>query len=681
MDIDIFELPGVLRRRWIYPAAASLGCGVLAVAFLLHQTPLYHATVELVIDPAGLSNPATSGTEAQNPLQGQLSTDSQIYIVGSTEVLSSVADKLDLQNDEWLAPPTSGGLLSRFLGVTRLTAEERRLEAVSMLREEITVLRAGQSLVFTVTMKHPSATKAADIANATAEAYLQLMDEGRTDTALRASMTLQAQADEVRQRLQKAQNEIEALKADAGLYSTKIKGLNSDQEIETLAQNIALAQTNAQSQQAIYEQVAKLSMAAVQSGAIPEALQSTELATLRTRYAQLLDNQAKLAVNLGDNHPQLKAARSQVESMRSSVEQELNRLRTSLKISAQRAQSDLDVLRQRYATLTAATANSGDARTRLAQLETNATALETLYQSYMTKAESLGGGQSFNADISRIISPALPPARASGAPKLLTLIAGLLFGSMLGTGLAVLHEQLSGAYRRRPQPVARKLAADQPIANDEPAAVPAAADIATPPARPARLGSAMAFFRNSPAIAADPAPRNASLGVTGVASMIENTFAGRSSAPVNVLFVPVSDTETGNDAAFDVARALATRLAPVYHSDGTQTPPPVQQRLIRRGSRVALAARSPLDSAVWGEGRLHFDRVAEDAVLSRAAATDQPFYLASAGGAGAQSVLPALLADADAIFAVAGPGMTDEALRKRLAPWGDKLLGTIAIEA
>ena len=97
-------------------------------------------------------------------------------------------------------------------------------------------------------------------------------------------------------------------------------------------------------QKTIYDQAQKITMADIQAGAIPEALQSNALVSLRTRYAQLLDSEAQLSANLGEQHPQLKAARAQAASMRTSITAELDRIRASLKNNYQRAVGDRDAL-------------------------------------------------------------------------------------------------------------------------------------------------------------------------------------------------------------------------------------------------------------------------------------------------------------------------------------------------
>jgi uncharacterized protein involved in exopolysaccharide biosynthesis len=666
MDIDIFQLPGILRRRWLYPAASTALCGVLALGFAFYQTPTYRSTVELIVDPAALQTPAADLNSANaSGLAAQATTDSQLYVMQSAEVLGPVVEKLKLQNDTWLAPPRSGGLLAHITGGKLLTEDERKREAMDSLRDDLSVLRAEQSLVFAITAKHPNARVAADIANATAEAYLQLTDKSRSGSAQRIGVSLKEQADNLAAKLQKAQADVEAYKAAHGLYSTPTKGLVADQQLEDLNQQLAAARTRVEQQKTIYEQAQKISMADIEVGAIPEALQSNALVSLRTRYAQLLDAQAQLAANLGDQHPQLKAARSQAASMRASINAELERIRASLKSNYQRATADRDALQARYADFQKTTAQSSDARTTLAQLESEAQALKEMYQSTLAKAESLGGKTTLDPTSARVISVALPPDKPSGAPKILMLIAGMLFGAAAGSALAVLRELLdrvtspTGPARRRLQP-------EQAANTSEPAPTPAAV---TPPGQLNRARAGAPVIRTTSAAQAE---------VLQAVNTIRDAFEGTKLAKAEILFYPASDVTNVDAVINEVAAGLTETGSVVFWSDGMSAMGVAQPRIVRRGPRVALAA--PADP--YEDAALRYRPTAGTSLI-RQERNDPALHLANGAGDAAIAMLPGIIERADATFMVVSaftPVEEIESLLDSLQQWDEKFLGVIVTE-
>ncbi|WP_163364498.1 Wzz/FepE/Etk N-terminal domain-containing protein, partial [Escherichia coli] len=50
MDIDIFQLPGILKRRAHYVVLTVLACLLLAMAFLATQKPYFRSTAEILLD-------------------------------------------------------------------------------------------------------------------------------------------------------------------------------------------------------------------------------------------------------------------------------------------------------------------------------------------------------------------------------------------------------------------------------------------------------------------------------------------------------------------------------------------------------------------------------------------------------------------------------------------------------
>ncbi len=44
MGIDIFQLPGILLRRWLYVVVTAVLCMVLAMGFVMTRKPVFMAT-------------------------------------------------------------------------------------------------------------------------------------------------------------------------------------------------------------------------------------------------------------------------------------------------------------------------------------------------------------------------------------------------------------------------------------------------------------------------------------------------------------------------------------------------------------------------------------------------------------------------------------------------------------
>ncbi|MUZ65247.1 hypothetical protein GOZ98_21170 [Agrobacterium vitis] len=435
MDIDIFQIPGILRRRWYYLAFFAALFAGLALLYALSLKPVYVSSTQILLDPRGLSATSSDSRQPTAAVQSDpASLDSQIYVVLSSAVLGEVVNRLDLTKDPYLyaGKPSSAVSPAEVMAAT-----------IGGLVRHVKVEREGQSFIMSITVEHRIAKTAADIANMIATVYLKQVDEARSDAARRASAAFQAQASELRDRVLKAERAVEEFRSANGLASTGVTGLVIDQQLAGLNQQLIAARGAEEQQQAIYQQTRNLTVAAVENGNIPEAVQSTTVGLLRDRYVQLQDRQAEASANLGGNHPQLKAINSQVASMRQAIQQELDRVRQSMKLSYDRAVANRKALETQLQSLTKTSFDSGARQITLRQLESEAEAIRTIYKAFLNRAEELSQEQTISINNSRVITEAVATAKSVTTLKVMILAAAILFGLAFGSTLAVVLELLS----------------------------------------------------------------------------------------------------------------------------------------------------------------------------------------------------------------------------------------------
>ena len=104
MDIDIFQLPGILRKRWLYIVVTALLCAGLAAAYVAVRKPVYLATTNILIDPQGLAATPPDPNQLRTGGQDEGVLESQLFVLQSRELLNQVVDELDLREDRFLNP-------------------------------------------------------------------------------------------------------------------------------------------------------------------------------------------------------------------------------------------------------------------------------------------------------------------------------------------------------------------------------------------------------------------------------------------------------------------------------------------------------------------------------------------------------------------------------------------------
>ncbi len=439
--IDILDIPAILKRHIIWLILFPVLFAGLAVVFLALKTPQYRTNAELIIQPDTVqviqNDLAGSGTNQS--LQG-MDLLSQAYIILSSPVLNKVANRLDLDDSTAFKRPR---LLTRLLGsatINTRSSSEVREETLDILRNSLQVIRLNQSLVFLIQATHPDAQLAAAIANETATAYIEQIQSSRADSLGRASSSLTKQASQLRARVDTAEAAIEAYKARQGLISTS-GGSVVDQQIESLNTQITEARVDLERAKASNEQIAPLTPGDVEAGALPPSAANSVLTSLRVQYARAAQQEAEASTTLGANHPTLRELRSQADNTKRQIQDELQRIKSSVRSQFEQAQATLDALERQSEYLQSQNTTQGKALIELRQLQSEADASRAVYDAFLKRARELEELPELDTNSSRILSAAPVPVSASGPRSVIVLGAAMLFGFMTAAagilGLAI----------------------------------------------------------------------------------------------------------------------------------------------------------------------------------------------------------------------------------------------------
>ncbi|MET0359418.1 MAG: GumC family protein [Pararhizobium sp.] len=692
MDIDVFQLPSIVMRRIGIVIVTALIFGGLGFAFVLSQPAVFRASTQILLDPERLAAVGQAAGDTAAPAQAQQAIDSQIYVMQSFSVLSEAARTLALQEDPFFQ--AKAGLIGRLLGRSPsapVSPEAAAAGAAAALAQNLIITRADQSLVFTITAQHPNAARAAEIANTVSAIYLEKANKIGSDKSLKASMSLQVEAEELRKRLLEAEDKVVKFRTQNGLISTGEKGLVTDQQLEDVTQQLGSARAALEQQEINYNQVRMLTTGDLASGAIPEALQQTSVTTLRTRYAQTLDRLAELQTSLGSRHPQLQTAQAQAESMRRALESELKRVQDSVRNTYERSKANVAALETRFAALRNANGASGDARTTLAQLQSEADAIRGVYTSFVTRSEELSRQYDIGSGNSRIISEALPPAKTTRASALLVAIAGFLFGAAAGSAIAVGLDLIDGRVTSDRQivdtlgvPVIARIAARETRGTSD---VP---DDRWASGRSRRTGGLVArMTRRLPlsgkaAARSHAAERQREAGITRAAYVLTDAVA---SLPARIVFLSPGMDKPDGALVGDIALALADTGAAVDIAAASVSASSPLAGTLRRMQMGGVPAFESVTYRRLDRHAMPRQRSRASGSLLSAAIKPAPadFSVVDATGEENGARLMAFVKESDAITIVIRPGRAGRAdlkdLAQTLGPWRTKLVGVVIVEA
>lgn len=508
-------------RRELILLMAVLGLALAILAGLL-MTPKYVSTAQLFIDPRDLrvlQNDVSPNTVGSDPTSITGYLESQARVIASDSIKSRVVERLNLDRDPDFGG-ASAGFLSRLLGTDTGPSPKATLYALAALDRTVGVRRGERTFVIDISATAQDPDKAAKIANALAEAYLDDQAAVRSEAAQRATTALTGRLEELRNRLRIAEEKAEKYKEANNIVGVGTRSLSEEQLSLNNTQLVA-ARTRATEAKAKYDQITATRATNIEAGAIPEAVASNTMTALRAQLGAALAREADLVSSLGARHPALAASQSQVRDARRQIADELSRIARAAKAEYDRAVEAERQLARRVDQLTAGQYAAGRASVQLRELEREVESSRAIYDAFLKRARETGELGGIDTTNARIISPAMPPLEKSGMSRrtlaMLGAFGGGGAGAMLALGLALFAVPRPPAnketrprkpfWRRAPRP-----AAPEAVAKERPLSTPPAP--AAPPSPPRQ---AKPFWRRAPravateaAESARPAPRPAS---------------------------------------------------------------------------------------------------------------------------------------------------------------------------
>ena len=446
---SVLELGRLLWRRRIAIVGAALIGACAAVAIGKGLSPKYLATAQLYVDPRELQLVDRELTPRAQDVSGlSMAVESQARLITSNNVLLQVIRNTNLDRDPEFGGVSKNifGVLLGLFGLEIPVADPTKVEqmsALDALNRHVTVKKTDRSFIVDIDVWSRDPAKAAMLANALAQAYLTESRNSQATAARRATTDLSGRLMELKDRLRKAENALAVYKAQNNFVGTQ-DTLISDQQLSASNQRLAAARAATLDAQAKYDQIVASRRAATDNGAIPEALQSPTIANLRSQYAEARKRYAELAGELGPLHPSLRQMEKQVEDLRRTINEEVDRYATS-------ANNDLTRARDYEASLNKAldvqkdqSVQMSQAAVRLRELERDVEASRDVYQAFLKRSRETEEQESLNTSSARIIGEATVPQRRSFPPAMsLLAMVGFMFGALAAAAWAVIAGQLS----------------------------------------------------------------------------------------------------------------------------------------------------------------------------------------------------------------------------------------------
>ncbi len=209
--MDAVDLSGrFLRRHWRVIAASALTGLALGVLYALLASKQYTARVMVEADMSRQEISPPQQNMVGSPSFDPNEIDSQIEVVKSANVLLPVVKQLKLEEDPQFSRHV--GPLNRFLGIANVDEQAQTATALEALDKALDVKRLGKTHVIEMVFKAQNPARAAEIANAIANSFIQDRRQTKYEAVQKAIAWVENREEEARKQSSAADEALEQFK-------------------------------------------------------------------------------------------------------------------------------------------------------------------------------------------------------------------------------------------------------------------------------------------------------------------------------------------------------------------------------------------------------------------------------------------------------------------------------------
>jgi polysaccharide biosynthesis transport protein len=438
---DLRQYLNFVWRNWMFIVSVTAFVFLMGVIYLVHATPLYTATTQVLLEQHEQA-PGLDAVGNDGRIDNYSYVENQLAILRSESLLRRVVIK------ERLAPPsTKESQAAAQNKDDPASAEGATIDGINRLRGALAVSRSGQAQVLNIAITWEDPVRAAQLANAVADAFVVDQLDARLESAKRASGWLSDRLIELRRQLGDSEEAVATFRKERGLTRSGPTVALNDQQLADLNSKLIAARTDAAEKKARVDFLADLAAGTKTVDSLPDSFQSTSsvMGALRSKLADASQREADLLARYNSPHPLVVNVEAEKRNIERSIAAETQRMAESVKSEYALAKARLDAVEQSMREATGQGELDNDDTVRLRELERTAAVNKSLFEDFLQKARITDEQSTFRARDVRIIMQAQPGGQSFPNTRKVLLIA-LFAGLWLGVGGAFAMEMLRAGF-------------------------------------------------------------------------------------------------------------------------------------------------------------------------------------------------------------------------------------------
>ncbi|HEX5764938.1 MAG TPA: polysaccharide biosynthesis tyrosine autokinase [Woeseiaceae bacterium] len=474
--ITIQRVIRAVRRRLALMVAVFLVTFSAVAMFTFQLKPMYTATSRVIVNTRDQNIVDVSAVLSGMPANAA-AVDTEAQILRSRILIEKLVRRLDLVNDaefNWrkaepsdmdkrvnaaksfirsLVPFGGEAPVEQAPQIDPVEAERAEMDdVVGAVRGAVSVNRLGSTFIIEISVRSANPKKAALLANTLAEVYLDNQLDTKYEATRRAQAWLDERVAQLREEVRAAESAVEAHRAASGLLRPGGDQTLVEQAIRDLNASLIVAQAEYSEKTARLRNLNSQMQAGAGIDSIAEAQNSTAIASLRTRQADIAVRKAAAEGRYEPRHPEYQRVQVEAADVQRQIDAELRRISSSLEQEVLIAREKVNTLQASLNQAKGELATNSRAGVEQAALEREAMASRNLFEEFNNRFKETDHLSQIT-DPDAVIDSYAPIPWAPSFPNTnLNLMLGMMLGLALA-GFAGLVVELLDSYLSSPEDV------------------------------------------------------------------------------------------------------------------------------------------------------------------------------------------------------------------------------------
>jgi polysaccharide biosynthesis transport protein len=438
-----------IRWKWVIGGAIAASL-IIALVVTLLMTPQYTAISKIEISREQDKIVKVEGVEQENNAANLEFYQTQYGLLQSITLSKRVVGELKLADDAsfyaLFGETPAGAAAANANGVFGSTDRDQRIaQASDILLENLAISPIRGSSLVEVQFTSPNPSLSAKIANAWTKNFIENSLERRFEATSYARNFLENRLQTLRQRLEESERLLVGYAARQRILNIPISGPTGSGTAERSILAEDLASLNEELNAATADRIkaeSRLRQAPSGTGSSAEALANVAIGGLRQKRAEVAAEYAKVMSQFEADYPPAKALESQLAQLDRSIAREERRISDSLRTAYDQSTARERDLAGRVETLKSSLV---DQRRRSIQYNIYQREVDTnrqLYDGLLQRYKEIGIAGGVGTNNVSVVDAAEPPEKPTSPRMIINLLLALIFGSVLGAGLAFAFEQI-----------------------------------------------------------------------------------------------------------------------------------------------------------------------------------------------------------------------------------------------